>query len=57
MAPMAEGSGLQIDLVCRAPRETIYFDADPDRILQVLTNLLSILCFGMIFYVIQNKKK
>jgi signal transduction histidine kinase/CheY-like chemotaxis protein len=41
MAPMAEGNGLRIDLVCRAPRESIYFDADPDRILQVLTNLLS----------------
>jgi signal transduction histidine kinase/DNA-binding response OmpR family regulator len=41
MSPMAEGNGLRIDLVCRAPRETIYFDADPDRILQVLTNLLS----------------
>ncbi|HKO20864.1 MAG TPA: response regulator [Acidobacteriaceae bacterium] len=41
MAPMAEGNGLHIDLVCRAPRESIYFDADPDRILQVLTNLLS----------------
>jgi len=41
MSPMAEGSGLHIELVCRAPRETIYFDADPDRILQVLTNLLS----------------
>jgi signal transduction histidine kinase/DNA-binding response OmpR family regulator len=41
MAPMAEGGGLRIELVCRAPRETIYFDADPDRILQVLTNLLS----------------
>ena len=41
MAPMAEGNGLRIDLVCRAPRETIYFDADADRILQVLTNLLS----------------
>jgi signal transduction histidine kinase/DNA-binding response OmpR family regulator len=41
MAPMAEGNGLHIELVCRAPRESIYFDADPDRILQVLTNLLS----------------
>ena len=41
MGPMAEGNGLRIDLVCRAPRETVYFDADPDRILQVLTNLLS----------------
>jgi signal transduction histidine kinase/DNA-binding response OmpR family regulator len=41
MVPMAEGNGLRIELVCRAPRESIYFDADPDRILQVLTNLLS----------------
>lgn len=41
MSPMAEGNGLKIELVCRAPRESIYFDADPDRILQVLTNLLS----------------
>jgi signal transduction histidine kinase/DNA-binding response OmpR family regulator len=41
MGPMAEGNGLRLELVCRASRESNYFDADPDRILQVLTNLLS----------------
>jgi signal transduction histidine kinase len=30
-----------MDLLCSAPRESIYFDADSDRMLQVLTNLLS----------------
>lgn len=41
MTPMADGSGIHVELTCYAPRDSIYFDADPDRILQVLTNLLS----------------
>jgi len=41
MTTMADSAGIQIELQCRAPRDSIYFDADPDRILQVLTNLLS----------------
>jgi K+-sensing histidine kinase KdpD len=41
MGTTAEGAGIQLDLNCHATRDTIYFDADADRILQVLTNLLS----------------
>jgi len=41
MTPMADGASIQLDLTCNAPRDSIYFDADADRILQVLTNLLS----------------
>jgi signal transduction histidine kinase/DNA-binding response OmpR family regulator len=41
MTTMAEIAGIKIDLVTNAPRDSIYFDADSDRILQVLTNLLS----------------
>jgi signal transduction histidine kinase/CheY-like chemotaxis protein len=41
MSTMAEGSGIRLELTCSAPRDSIYFDADSDRILQVLTNLLS----------------
>jgi signal transduction histidine kinase/DNA-binding response OmpR family regulator len=41
MTPMADASGIYVELTCYAPRDSIYFDADPDRILQVLTNLLS----------------
>src|SRR5271163_11469 len=40
MGTMAEGAGIQLDLNCHAARDTIYFDADPDRMMQVLTNLL-----------------
>ena len=41
MTPMADGASIHLELVCNAPRDSIYFDADSDRILQVLTNLLS----------------
>jgi signal transduction histidine kinase/CheY-like chemotaxis protein len=41
MTTMAEGVGIKLELISNAPREAIYFDADSDRILQVLTNLLS----------------
>jgi signal transduction histidine kinase/DNA-binding response OmpR family regulator len=41
MTPMADGAGIHLELTCNAPRDSIYFDADSDRILQVLTNLLS----------------
>jgi signal transduction histidine kinase/DNA-binding response OmpR family regulator len=41
ITPMADGAGIRMELASTAPREAIYFDADADRILQVLTNLLS----------------
>jgi signal transduction histidine kinase/DNA-binding response OmpR family regulator len=41
MTPMADGAGVHLELTCNAPRDCIYFDADSDRILQVMTNLLS----------------
>jgi len=41
MGTMAEGAGIQLDLNCHAARDAVYFDADADRMLQVLTNLLS----------------
>ena len=41
MSTMAEGAGIKLALACNAPRDSIYFDADSDRMLQVLTNLLS----------------
>ncbi len=41
MSTMAEGAGIHIELTSNALRDSIYFDADSDRILQVLTNLLS----------------
>ena len=41
MTPMADGVSIHLELTCNAPRDSIYFDADADRILQVLTNLLS----------------
>jgi signal transduction histidine kinase/DNA-binding response OmpR family regulator len=41
MSTMAEGAGIKLALTCNAPRDSIYFDADSDRMLQVLTNLLS----------------
>jgi signal transduction histidine kinase/DNA-binding response OmpR family regulator len=41
MTAMADESQIRLDLECFAPRDLIYFDADPDRIAQVLTNLLS----------------
>ena len=41
MSTMADAAGIHIDLMSNAPRDSIYFDADSDRILQVLTNLLS----------------
>ena len=39
MSTMADAAGIHIELVSNAPRDSIYFDADSDRILQVLTNL------------------
>jgi signal transduction histidine kinase/DNA-binding response OmpR family regulator len=41
MTTMAEGAGIRLELTCFPPRDSIYFDADADRILQVFTNLLS----------------
>lgn len=41
MSTMADAAGIQIELTSNALRDSIYFDADSDRILQVLTNLLS----------------
>src|SRR3984957_16563942 len=41
MTTVADGAGIRIELNSNAPRDSIYFDADSDRILQVLTNLLS----------------
>ena len=41
MSTVADGAGIKVELISDAPRDSIYFDADSDRILQVLTNLLS----------------
>jgi len=41
MSTVAETAGIKLELASNAPRDSIYFDADSDRILQVLTNLLS----------------
>lgn len=41
MTAMADNSGIRLELECYVPRELVFFDADSDRILQVLTNLLS----------------
>jgi signal transduction histidine kinase/CheY-like chemotaxis protein len=41
MSTMADGAGITMELTSNAPRDSIYFDADSDRIMQVLTNLLS----------------
>jgi signal transduction histidine kinase/DNA-binding response OmpR family regulator len=41
MSTMADSAGIKLELTSNAQRESIYFDADSDRILQVLTNLLS----------------
>jgi signal transduction histidine kinase/DNA-binding response OmpR family regulator len=41
MTAMADGAQIRLDLQCYAQRDSIFFDADSDRILQVLTNLLS----------------
>jgi signal transduction histidine kinase/DNA-binding response OmpR family regulator len=41
MTPMADGAGVRMELICNVPRDSIYFDADSDRLLQVMTNLLS----------------
>jgi signal transduction histidine kinase/CheY-like chemotaxis protein len=41
MTTMADSAGIHLELTCYAPRDSIYFDADSDRVLQVLTNLLS----------------
>jgi signal transduction histidine kinase len=41
MTALAEAADVELELTCAAPREAIYFDADADRILQVVTNLLS----------------
>ncbi|MDR3745418.1 MAG: ATP-binding protein [Acidobacteriaceae bacterium] len=41
MTAMADEALIQLVIDCRAAPDAIYFDADPDRILQVLTNLLA----------------
>ncbi len=41
MTAMADNAQVRLDLECYAQRDSIYFDADSDRIIQVLTNLLS----------------
>ena len=41
MSTMADGAGVKLELTSHASPDSIYFDADSDRILQVLTNLLS----------------
>jgi len=41
MTAMADEAQIQLVIDCRATPDAIYFDADPDRILQVLTNLLA----------------
>jgi signal transduction histidine kinase/CheY-like chemotaxis protein len=41
MSTMADSAGIKIELTSNAPRDSIYFDADSDRMMQVLTNLLS----------------
>jgi signal transduction histidine kinase len=41
MTGMAHTADVRLDLTSYAARDAIYFDADSDRILQVLTNLLS----------------
>ena len=41
MNAMADGANIRLDVQCFVPRELVFFDADPDRILQVLTNLIS----------------
>ena len=41
MTTMADSAGIRLELTSFAPRDAIYFDADSDRILQVVTNLLS----------------
>lgn len=41
MSTVADSAGIKVELLSDAPRDSIYFDADSDRILQVLTNLLS----------------
>ena len=41
MTPMAEAASVHIDLTTSGAADGLFFDADSDRILQVLTNLLS----------------
>jgi len=41
MTGMADTAAVRLELTSKAGRDAIYFDADSDRILQVLTNLLS----------------
>jgi signal transduction histidine kinase/DNA-binding response OmpR family regulator len=41
MSTVADSAGIKVELLSDAPRDSIYFDADSDRMLQVLTNLLS----------------
>lgn len=41
MTALADAAQVRLSLDCHAPLDSIYFDADPDRIQQVLTNLLS----------------
>ena len=41
MTPMADAASVHIDLTTAGAADGLFFDADSDRILQVLTNLLS----------------
>src|SRR5690242_7585357 len=41
MTPMADANGIKLELEVLPTAESLFFDADPDRILQVITNLLS----------------
>ena len=41
MTPMADAAAVHIDLTTAGAADGLFFDADSDRILQVLTNLLS----------------
>jgi signal transduction histidine kinase/DNA-binding response OmpR family regulator len=41
MSTMGESAGVKLELTSKAARDSIYFDADADRMLQVLMNLLS----------------
>jgi signal transduction histidine kinase/CheY-like chemotaxis protein len=41
MKPMADTAGVHMEFVLGVAPEGVFFDGDPDRILQILTNLLS----------------
>ena len=41
MKPMADSAGVEMEFSLGVPPEGVFFDGDPDRILQIITNLLS----------------